>query len=789
MKSLTFPKILFLIAFVLFSSAFSPSNSQQSREVAKSLVDIEPRKDGAYAEEKQLSYQPADGDTVKVNPPPFIWVPAEGKVIYTLQIARDKNFSSNVITRKGIDINTYALDQTLAPGQWFWRYGVEGLGVIYSKARRFIVPSDVRICPFPDIKKVISSIPKTRPRLFIFKDEIESYRRRAKSGDLKELCSKIVKHCEKHIGEKLIEEPPLERPENYNWFQIGPPAIDLMEKFALAYILTGEKKYGTEAKRRILHFCGWDPNGSTSNRKNGEAAMWLIMRGPRAYDYTYELFTTEERKQVEAVMKIRARQFYNRLKYANQYQSYNYRSHEGRILSFLGQSALCFAHEWDETEDWLKYVLTLYWNTWPTWGKEDGGWHQGPSYWGLYVGFALQFVVELEKATGINLMEKPFLQNTPYFKLYTNPPYAKISPFGDGEHHPPIIGGEASTYDKSGEVMYQFSTLLNDPYLRWYADYLGTDGGEYSIGAVLKNDKIKAKPPLDLPQSRYFPGVGLVSLHTNFGNPDKDIHFLFHSDPYGNISHAHPGQNAFTIEAFGEPLAIASGYYPWFASPHHKNWTWQTKASNCITINDGIGQKQTLHTEGRIITFEQTDLYDYILGDATQAYRGLLKKFRRHIIHIRPGVFVMLDELEAPEMVTFEWWLHALSKMEVDSKQRFITISQGNARLKVLFLQPKKLNFNQFEGFPDPPEVNKNPMNVTMGIREKDQWHVTASTSPKSATSRFIVVLVPFEKDNEPKLSVGHIIESPAEVSVELNINNKKYFVSFVPEVTVREKM
>ena len=780
-KILIFLRLFFTFIIISFLSGIQHLNCQQTKDEIKFQVDIEP---GG----RQLPYSPADGSTAKVNPPPFIWVPVKGHVNYILQISRDKNFSTDVIIRKGIDISTYALEQSLEPGEWFWRYGVEDSEVIYSKARRFTVPEDAKIWYFPGIEQVIDNIPRSRPRLFILKDEVGSYRYRAKYGDLKEFCSNLINDCDKYIGRKLIDEPPFANLETYNYFEITIPAIDLTEKFGLAYILTGDKKYGEESKRRLLDICSWDPNGSTSDEHNDEPAMWIIMRGLRAYDMTYDLYTPEEREKVEEVMKIRAQQFYDRLKYRpnREYHSYNFGSHEGRILSFLGQAALCFAHEWEEAEDWLEYVLTLYWNLWPAWGKEDGGWHQGPSYWGLYIGFAVQFVAQLEKAAGIDLMEKPFLQNTPYYKLYTNPPYANMSPFGDGEHHPPFPG-KFSTYDKSGQVMYQFSTLLRDPYLRWYSDFLNAGPGEYTVGAALKDDRIIGKPPLDLPQSRYFPGIGLVSLHSKFGDADEDIHFLFHSDPYGKFGHHHPDENAFTLEAFGEALAIASGYYDFYGTKHHRNWQLETKSSNCITIDGGIGQKKEASSKGKIVTFEVKDDYDYILGDATQTYGGLLKKFLRHIIHIRPGIFVIFDDLEAPKPVTFEWWLHALSEMNVDPEKKTIRISQGNAGLKVHFLQSEKIDFNQFEGFPDPPKVSYNPMNVAYGEKPKDQWHVTASTASKRMKSKYITVLIPFKKGEEPEILAENLIETPNEVSMKLSVMGKRYFVSFKPEVTVRQ--
>ena len=213
--------------------------------------------------------------------------------------------------------------------------------------------------------------------------------------------------------------------------------------------------------------------------------------------------------------------------------------------------------------------------------------------------------------------------------------------------------------------MYQFSTLLQDPYIRWYSDYMESGSGNKVLGVVLKDENLKAKSPSTMNPSRYFPGVGLVSLHTELGNAEEDIHLLFHSDPYGPLSHAHADQNAFTIEAFGEPLAIASGYYPWYNSNHHRNWQWETRSSNSITIDGWIGQpRRDPKSSGKITSFENHELYDYVVGDATQAYQGMLKKFVRHIIHIRPGVYIMIDELEAPKPVTFEWWMHAFSEME-----------------------------------------------------------------------------------------------------------------------------
>ncbi len=710
----------------------------------------------------QRPYSPADGSGafVATNPPPFVWVPAGKNLTYCLQVSPSRDFSSAATrTYRDLDISIHSLRKPLEPGMLFWRYGVQKPdgGVTWSRTRSFTVPKGARLWPFPELDKAIASVPRNRPRLFFLANQVREYRRRCK-GDLKNSCRALCRSCDRYVGQDLVPEPPYvkgsgpERGKNYQRiFRTTRPPMDAMERCGLAYLLTGEKKYGLEAKRRILHFFSWDPEGSTNLFRNDEPAMWMMMRGVRAYDWTYGLFSPSEREKVESAMRIRAAQFYRRLH--GRFESNPHDSHAGRILGFLGEASLAFCHEWPEARQWLDYVLQVFWAVYPAWGMDDGGWHEGPSYWSYYMGFVLHFVVPLRNATGVDLMQKPFFRNTPYYKLYTNPPYAKISPFGDGEHRGPSRS--------MGQLMYQFSALLNDPYIRWYADFLNADAGTGPLGFVLTGKPPPAKNPSALSPNRFFPGVGLVSFHTNLGHAKNDIHFLFHSDPYGAISHAHADENAFTIEAFGEAIAIKSGYYPWYGSNHHRNWSWQTKSANCITISGGKGQPpHDPRAKGRILSFESSDDYDYVAGDATEAYRGLLTKFHRHIIHLRPGVFVIFDDLAAPENVTYEWRLHSLSKMSLDEKNRSLLLSQGDARLKVEFLRPRNLTFHQTNQFHDPPEWG-----------EKNQWHFFAATREKAQEAKFLTVLTVYRRGQEKELprptflagegAIGVVVETP----------------------------
>lgn len=688
------------------------------------------------ADEK--AFAPADGSSVNVTPPALVWLPLKKRPTeYVVAVSRSQDFPADGTTLTQAPISVHIPTASMDAGRWFWRVGVRvGDTIVWGQSRSFTIQENARQRPFPRRKSLTAKIPQSHPRLFFPGDQLQQARANCRTIMASEYAA-LVRAAEKCIGKPLIAEPEFlqgkgpERGRQYaEIIRATRPPMDEMETCALAYVLSGDKRFGDEAKRRLLHFFSWDPEGSTSLFHNDEPAMWVMQRGSRAYDWTYDLFTSEERERIEPVMKVRAQQFVKRLT-GMPFESRPYSSHPARDVGFLGEAAICFVHEWPEASDWLEYVLKIYWSVFPAWGADDGGWQEGPSYWNAYMSFALHFAAALDKVTGVRITDKTFFQNTPYYKLYTNPPYARMSPFGDNQHASPGNG--------AGYLMYHFSTLLRDPYLRWYPETMKVGPGSGAMGFALADPSLKAKSPADLPQARHFPGVGLVAMHANLADPKNNAYLVMRSSPFGSISHGHADQNAFALEAYGEALAIASGYYPWYGSWHHDDWTRETKATNCVTVNGGQGQtKRSQAANGQITRFLTGNDYDYALGDATPAYSGRLKRFQRHVIHVRPGTFVLVDELEASEPATFEWWLHALEEMKIDSSRREVLIQRGQARLLASFVEPEGLNFTQTDKF-DPPPEREGP----------DQWHLTAATQDKSARAVFMVVLQPYRSGDK----------------------------------------
>ncbi len=687
----------------------------------------------------QKPYSPADGQTVAVNPPPFIWVPAARSATYGLQISRSADFSEPT-TYTDVDLNVFVPSQPLSAGDWFWRYGVETKDSMqWGKVRPFTVPPDATEFPFPDTAKALASVPKNHPRLFFTGKRLADVRDWAKA-ELKPQVDGLRRRCDRVIGQDIVPEPakPTSGQERVVVMRTTRPPMDDMARCALAYVMTGEKTYGEEAKRRILHFFSWDPKGSTCLWSYDEPSMWMMMRGIRAYDWTHDLFSPEERGKIEPVMKERARQFYVHLHDKRRFHTNPYESHAGRMPGFLGEACLCFAHEWPEAKEWFRYANLLYMTSYPAWGGDDGGWAEGPPYWGAYMGFALHYVAALREATGIDLMRKPFFRNTPRYALYTATPYHQFAPFGDGQNGSPR---------GLGSVMYAFAYLLKDPRFLWHAEATGRRPGADVLTMATYDPELKSVNPGSLPSAWHFPAAGLAAFHTALGDKENDISLVFRSSPFGSVSHGHADQNAFVIEAFGRGLPLATGFYPWYSSPHHHEWTRATKAVNSVLVNGEGQRRRKWEAKGRITGFETGEHFDYVEGEASGAYGGALKGFRRRILHINPGVFVMLDELTSEEASTFQWLLHAVNKVDVDGVSSSL-VRNGDAAMTVRHLAPVPLVFSQTDRYQPEPEVSpKRKPNYP------NTWHVTVEPKDPQRVMRFTTVFDVHHATSQPSLA------------------------------------
>ena len=279
-----------------------------------------------------------------------------------------------------------------------------------------------------------------RPRLFLRPQLLPRLRERCARGDIAGRYGQLCRDARRAIGADLPPEPPVlpktqpDRNREYTRaFRTVRPPTHLMQVCALVYKLGGDPEIGAEAKRRVLYYFGWDPHGTSSTLYNDEPAMSVMRNGCRAYDWTYELYTPEERAKIEACIVERARQIYQVL-VKRKFHVNPANSHLGRQIGFLAEACCAIMPEHPEMREWYDYVMNVYRTVYPARSRGDGGWNEGPHYWGWYMDFGLDSLTAVKLATGDDIIaSKPFFRLTPLYFIYQCPPGSPIAPFGDGD--------------------------------------------------------------------------------------------------------------------------------------------------------------------------------------------------------------------------------------------------------------------------------------------------------------------------------------------------------------------
>jgi hypothetical protein len=263
-----------------------------------------------------------------------------------------------------------------------------------------------------------------------------------------------------------------------------------------------------------------------------------------------------------------------------------------------------------------------------------------------------------------------------------------------------------------------------------------------------------------------FADIGWVTIHKDMADEKKHIAFMLKSSPYGSVSHSHGDQNAFVLHAFGEPLAIQSGYYVGFWSEMHVNWRRHTRSKNAVLV-DGIGQfaelrkttkaeemngsaksqyDQLIASNGKIEVCEKREDCVYLRGDATNAFAKTvpyLTKNKRHVLFVEEKFFVIIDEIELAKEGTVQWLLHGLHEFQIKENE-FGSMHNG-VGLRVIFAG-SDMQITQSSGFEGVDAAE------TEGLAP--QWHVRASTTQARKSHRIVALVYPYRSGEEEEAQV-----------------------------------
>lgn len=649
-----------------------------------------------------MPYAPADGLVTSQNPPDFHWPFIDGADTYHLQVSRSASVASVVYEDAAIVRNYYNFAHTFDAGTWYWRvkyHTSSGGWSDWSAIRRFRIEEDNVPFVVPSVDTLIANVGTSHPRIWTNAATLQDFRdlrlsvgktvyeaRLATATANMNTCAADPSKCS--LVEPVFEGIPGSDPFSPAYVQAqrklrdqSDGAVNVMMDAAFIYLVTGDAQTGAYAKARLMDLASWDPNGSTSYENHDQVHRYIAYNSAMAYDWLYGLLAPAEREQVQDMVTARAERI------VSAFASYPieknpYDSHGWTLLGYLGIIATALLNDVDEAEDWYRKVVPAYINLLPPWGGEDGGWSQGTGYW-RWSSFAnKEFADILLSSTGFSLYDKAYSRNEPLYPLYMYPSGSPRGVFGDESHFAP---GPPSV-----AAYKRFAQIYGDARSQWAANAIGTPTRPELPNYFYGDDSVPERLPTDLPNGKWFRDVGYVAMHSSLYDPDR-VSLYFRSSPYGTFNHSHANQNGFALNAFGETLAIESGYYTTYGNDHFNHYFKNTFAYNAITFDGKTGQTDgSIEADGRIDGFVTHPDFDATVGEAAAAYGGALDAANRTIIYVRPDQFVVIDRLKAAGAGThaYEWRLHAEDELSLDADEAGATIVNGRASMKVRIQAP-----------------------------------------------------------------------------------------------------
>ncbi len=720
-----------------------------------------------------IQYGPvADTDIVE-NPPRFTWLPVidEGAA-YVLRVSSDPKFPKGA-TRvfENLPLNFFTPDTLLDPGEHHWSYATwdtdKGApSSDWSSTRSFTITDGLAETPVPPRATRLNKVATDHPRLWMTSDRL---------GDFKAAVKADPTHCswstfyEKSVlpwMDKDVTKEPAGYPNNTRTAPVWRATyIELQEVWyavrhlAIGGIVTGDAAMTARAKEWLLETASWDPMGVTSRAYTDEWAYRVCNALAWGYDWLYDDLTEDERVTVRTALLERTRDIAEHAILNAKIHLFPYDSHAVRSVSLCIVPA-CIAllgdDKDDEARDWLNYCIEFLSTVYSPWGDNDGGWAEGAQYWMMGMAYLIDAANRLKSYTGIDIYKRPFLQNTGDFPLYCNAPNTRRASFGDDS----ALGDLPAI--KTGLNMRQLAGVTGKGEYQWYCDENLTTNPDtemafYNWGwwdtnfdeLVFQTDfpVVDATPPKG--GLRHFRGIGWVGVQHAMDDPDNHIQFVFKSSKFGSVSHSHGDQNAFCMSAYGEDMAIQSGYYVAFNSSMHQSWRRQTRSKNAILIN-GKGQyaekdkARALSATGKILAAEYRDDHVFIHGDATAAYQSLspeVTNAEREIYFVRNSYFVIVDKVDAETPVTVDWLLHANNPFELGTSSFRNSGDKAGFYGQVVWSEAGKPVISQEAAFSDVDPEDCDGLHVSTVLK---------ASYPAATRHRIATLLVPYKLD-EPK--------------------------------------
>jgi hypothetical protein len=280
----------------------------------------------------------------------------------------------------------------------------------------------------------------------------------------------------------------------------------------------------------------------------------------------------------------------------------------------------------------------------------EGDWREGVGYWMATLYQGCRYATALRQLTGgqLNIFDHPAMKATGDFAMMLTTPGSRWFDFNDNKDTPVTMQREglAVLAKELKREDWMYIARLFPANTAAYIAWAGTD--------------MPARTPERT--TAIFKTTGVATLRSGWGTNDT---FVGVKCGQSIAPHSHLDAGSFVIESRGRWLVRDESYWHYahsigfFDTAEHR-WNWDglnTIGHNTLLI-DGKGQTWGEEYPGSIESLESGPGWDRVVADASKTYPGLLTKFVRTVLYLKPDTVVIRDVVECDGDRNAEWLLH-----------------------------------------------------------------------------------------------------------------------------------
>lgn len=793
--------------------------------------------------EVRATPSPLHGTTPTLNPPALMWpdqYPHLGpvldgvenhkelkpKILYHIRLSQDSTFTQEVIQAsvKWAFFNPF---MPLKNGQWYWQYGyVTDDEVQWSSILSFTISPNTTIFSPPSLQALLAKLPNEHPRILLDKSSWQEFRENNRDNNQAkwyiDRAEKVLLRTLSHISseidtsgiqglDNLMKQKTLLIRESRKIVDREEANIEALTR---AYLLTKDQRYYEDAIQRIREILSWKESRYFAGDFN---ASVLLSIATLAYDAFYDQLDNQNKQMLLGAIRENGDLFYE--EFVNHLENRIADNHVWQMtLRILTMAAFTVYGELPEANTWVDYCYNMWVARFPGL-NDDGGWHNGDSYFHVNIKTLIEVPALYKRLTGFDFFANPWYNNSADYVIYAQPPFSHGSGQGNGHENVATPNATRVGYadalarecNNSSAAGYVQAILQQEPKIL-YRGFLSKPG-DLTWYRICSDKKLpKQKSLSELPSARVFPETGLALIHSNLGDHKHNAMVSFRSSPYGSTSHALANQNAFNTYYAGKPIFYSSGHRTGFSDEHSIYSYRHTRAHNSILI-DGMGQKIGTEGYGWVPGHYVGKHLSYVVGDASNGYgevssdlwlerarlsnisfspnngwdKNKLKRFRRHIVALgNTGIIVIYDDLVASEPVRWSFLLHTIDypmtmkgdqTMSINSHTSYVQVDGKNDKgvsSAHLWSSAKIKEYDMSDQFfyPATNWLNKTDNKGNL-IVHPNHFHFTATSDP-ATQYRFLTLIQTRDLQDKPTPIVvkdGEI--RIGEWTIKANISSK----------------